>query len=255
MRIALVTPRYRPDVGGVETHVEQLATHLAARRHIVDVLTHEPTGRTLPPDPPVDVNVRRFRVVPSPSHVPMSPALWRYLRRTSRSYDIVHAHNYHALPALAAGVFARQRLVFTPHYHGASAGRIRTLLHAPYRLVATRTVMAARSIICVSAAEERLLLRHFPAVAGRVRVIPNGVDAQFFAGAEPFASPGHLVLSVGRIEPHKRVDRILDALAGLPEPYWLAVIGDGSASSRPARGGARTRAARPGTARGAGPTR
>jgi glycosyltransferase involved in cell wall biosynthesis len=142
----------------------------------------------------------------------------------------VHAHNYHALPALAAGVSARQRLVFTPHYHGASDGRIRTLLHAPYRLVAARTVMRARRIICVSAAEERLLLRRFPDVAERVCVIPNGVDAQFFAGAEPFASPGHLVLSVGRIEPHKRVDRILDALAALPEPYWLAVIGDGSAS-------------------------
>ena len=43
MRIALVSTALPADVGGVETHVEQLAIRLAARRHTVDVLTHEPT--------------------------------------------------------------------------------------------------------------------------------------------------------------------------------------------------------------------
>ena len=198
------------------------------------------------------MNVRRFRVAPSPAHLRISPALWRYLRRTSRSYDIVHAHNYHALPALAASITARQRLVFTPHYHGTSAGRVQD--------PAARALQARRRAHGHGGSQHHLRVGSRgaapPPSLPRCRRAgpcdPERRHEQFFASAEPLASPGPLILSVGRIEPHKRLDRILDAVAALPEPYWLADHRRRARRSRPARCGARTRATRPGAVAGAG---
>ena len=43
--IAIATPRYAPDIGGVEKHAEELARGLAARGVPVEVLTCDPTDR------------------------------------------------------------------------------------------------------------------------------------------------------------------------------------------------------------------
>jgi glycosyltransferase involved in cell wall biosynthesis len=114
MRIALVTHRYLPEIGGVEVHVGHLARRLAAGGHSVDVLT-----QAMPSAAGVDlidgVTVRRFPIRLGGQTYSFSPSLWAYLGKRAHGYDVVHMHNYHATPTIPAAVAPVQRLMFTPH--------------------------------------------------------------------------------------------------------------------------------------------
>ena len=190
MRIAFVCAHYAPMIGGVEKHVVEIATRMAALGEDVDVLTHAEAGGGLPALEQVDgVNVRRFPVPIPSSNYAFSPALSRYLHRNGSSYDVVHAHGYHALPALQATLAKPRTLIFTPHYHGTGHSPFRKLLHPPYRRLGGMIFARAARTIAVSPPEARLILSHFPDVEPRLAVIPNGVDQQALDAAVPFELP------------------------------------------------------------------
>jgi glycosyltransferase involved in cell wall biosynthesis len=100
-------------------------------------------------------------------------------------------------------------------------------MHRLYRPLGKAVVRRANAIICVSDAEALLVRRDFPGSASRVHVIPNGVDVGRFQTAEPFPDRRKVVLAVGRLEPYKRVDRIVEAVAQLGPEYVLRVVGTG----------------------------
>jgi glycosyltransferase involved in cell wall biosynthesis len=238
-RIAYVSPRYAPSTGGVETHVAQLARRVAAHGYHVEVLTQE-TDRGLPLVEVLDgVTVCRFPAWLPGRTYSVAPGLWAYLARHRTCYDVVHAHGYHALPALGAALAGCHPLVFTPHYHGTGHSRLRRWLHMPYRALGAAIFGHSSRVICVSHAEAALVRRHFPAVAGRVTVIPNGVDVSALREALPFPEARTVVLSVGRLEGYKNVHLTIRALAYLEETFVLRVIGDGPA--RPSLEGLATR--------------
>ena len=165
--------------------------------------------------------------VPS-RHYPFSPGLARFLRRNGGEYDLIHAHNYHALPALAAALATRSPLVFTPHYHGRSDSRFRNALHRPYRLLGSRIMERAKRVIAVAPAEAVLVAEHFPAAAAKIVVIPNGVDAERLSAATPFERGGsRVVLCAGRIDSYKRLDQTIRALAHLDRRFVLRITGEG----------------------------
>ena len=228
MLIAIVAPLYRPAIGGVETHVEQLASRLAAAGQAVEVIT-QTDQRGLPSSESLDgVLVRRFPVLASSDHYPFAPGLARFLRRHGDRYDLIHAHNYHALPALVAALTARSPLVFTPHYHGRSESSFRNALHRPYRLLGSRIIRRAATVISVAPAEASLLARHFPGAAAKIVVIPNGVDAERLSAAAPFEHAGsRVVLCAGRIDSYKRLDQTIRALTHLDQRFVLRITGDG----------------------------
>src|SRR4051812_27261646 len=96
-RVALVTHRFAPQIGGVELHVQEIAKRLATYGWEPHVLTQAP--RELPRSELVDgIRVRRFTAVGAASPYAVAPQLWGYLARFARGYDVLHVHNYHALP-------------------------------------------------------------------------------------------------------------------------------------------------------------
>src|SRR5919202_3867498 len=122
-RIAYIAPRYIPHTGGVQTHVAQLARRAAAHGYQVEVLTQD-SDRRLPAVEVIDgVTVWRFPVwVPDQTYT-VAPGLWAYLARYHTRYDVVHAHGYHAVPALGAALAGCRPLVFTPQCGAGCAGR------------------------------------------------------------------------------------------------------------------------------------
>jgi glycosyltransferase involved in cell wall biosynthesis len=148
-------------------------------------------------------------------------------------YDVLHGHGYHTLGALGAALAApRARFVFSPHYHGTGHSVARAALHRIYRPAGRLGFRRADTVVCVSAAEARLVRAHFPAVAGRIRVVPNAVDVAGILAAQPFVDDVPTVLSVGRLERYKRVDRLLRAFALVPGGARLVVVGDGPDGAR-----------------------
>src|ERR687883_291769 len=120
-RIAYIAPRYSPHTGGVQTHVAQLARRAAAHGYQVEVLTQD-SDRRLPAVEVIDgATVRRFPVwVPGQTYT-VAPGLWAYLARYYTRYDVVHAHGYHAVPALGAALAGCQPLYWmvTAHTYAA----------------------------------------------------------------------------------------------------------------------------------------
>lgn len=233
MNVALVSSRFAPEVGGLETHVRELATRLAGRGVSVEVLT-QTANTALPTAGEQDgYIVRRFPVVVTSDNYALALGLPAFLARNRRRYDLVHVHNYHALAALGGALAAGHLpVVFTPHYHGVGHSPLRSALHRPYRLAGRWLFRRSDRVVCVSHAEQSLVVRHFPETAGRIAVIPNGVDTTDLTSAAPYDVPGHVVLSVGRLESYKNVDAIIGAMRELDGSYVLRIVGEGPDGGR-----------------------
>jgi glycosyltransferase involved in cell wall biosynthesis len=230
MRIALVVSAYAPAVGGVENHVRQLATGLAARDDVT-VVTHLLDPKHPPAESDDGVEIRRFPLTVSATNYRYSTALGRFLRRDGKDFDVVHVHSYHTLVGVNALLAGVDPLVFTPHYHGTGHTKFRALLHKPYRFVGERVIRRCRAIVCVSRAEAAQVSADFPGSAGRVVVIPNGTSPSHPSTDALRSSPAGPsdVVSVGRLETYKRTDLLIRAVASLPPPTRVIVIGDGPA--------------------------
>ncbi|MFB6137282.1 MAG: glycosyltransferase family 4 protein [Halobacteriaceae archaeon] len=234
MRVCLVTSRYPPHAGGVETHVAALATRLADRGHDVTVRTgdRELVGTdavaelgTAPRERRHGVDVRRHRSLAPGGAFHVAPGIAPALRRSDP--DVVHAHNYHSLPLLfaALGRAPGVPLVATPHYHGGSADALRDRLLTAYEPLGGWALRRADAAVAVSGWERDVLARDLGVDA---TVVPNGVEVERFAGADPARRDRPYLLAVGRLEGYKHVQDAVRALVELPE-FDLLVAGTGPA--------------------------
>lgn len=227
--VGIITPRYPPAIGGVERHVEAIAQSLVEQGVRVEVITTDPTGLLPADDMQNGVHVRRFRTFANDSVYFVSPALARWLFANSRRYDVLHAHSYHtplAFQAALAGHKSGVPLVVTPHYHGGGHTWIRQLLHGPYRPIGGWMLRQASRIICVTEAERQLLGQHFGSLP--TVVIPNGIDVTALTTAEAYPAEGiKTILTVGRMEAYKQMDRLIAAIPFLPPNYRFILIGAG----------------------------
>lgn len=232
-RVALVSPRYAPDIGGVEEVVRRLAEGVRERGWAPEVLTTDPSGRLPSFEVIRGVPVRRFPTLAGDDVFFVSPAMGLWLLRRVGGYDLVHAHSYHAAVALEAAIAARALdvpVVVSSHYHRTGHTPARRALHALYRPFGRSMLRGARQVVCGSEAEARLV-REDAGEAVRTRVVPLGVDRAEIAAAPPGTPPvGRVtVLAAGRLEPYKQAARLVEALALLPRSFRAVVLGEGSA--------------------------
>jgi glycosyltransferase involved in cell wall biosynthesis len=250
MRVALVSPGYPTTLGGVEMVVAQTARALVRAGAQVDVLAEERCPELPRLSEDAGVVVRRF-ACNGADNFRLAPGLLRYLAAHRDDYDVMHAHSYHAPVAVSAalalragrmrahegatvapragGAFGRPTRategparVVSPHYHGCGHSRLRTALHRLYKPLGRHALGLADRVVCVSRAEAELVERHFPGTAGRLAMIPNGVDASAIRAARPFPDEPPTVLAVGRLESYKRLDLVIEAFA-----RWAGASGSG----------------------------
>jgi 1,2-diacylglycerol 3-alpha-glucosyltransferase len=233
MRIALITPRYAPAIGGVERVAEMQALELHRRGLQLEVITTDPTRRLPHLEQRAGVLVRRFPTVAGDDVYFLAPALGAWLSRHAREFDVLHAHSYHtplALQTALAARAAKRPLIVTPHYHGTGHSAVRRWLHRPYRPLGRWLLRQARRVLCVSGVEELLLREHF-GESLRTTVVPNGIDVDELSPARraPRSQPdrGVRVLFVGRLDAYKVSRRLIDAVPYLPSGSRLTLIGDG----------------------------
>lgn len=222
MRVLQVCPRYPPQAGGVETHVAELSERLVERGHEVTVHTADARQGGRRRETRNGVRVRRHvGIAPGDAfHVP--PGMFGPLRREEA--DVVHAHNYHSVPLVVAGLAAGdRRFVATTHYHGATANPVTNVLLRLYRPVGGFVLRGADDVVAVSGWEREVLADHFGVDA---TVVPNGIDVDRFRGATPEDRDRPYLLCVGRLEAYKGVQHLVRALPDLPG-YDLVVAGRG----------------------------
>ena len=234
MKLIQVCPRYYPYIGGVETHVREISERLVKKGFKVEVLTTDPSAKLPNEDIIDDVKVRRFRSwAPSEAYY-FSRGLKKYLIKNSESFDIVHAHGYHAFPALYAAQAKNSNvLVFTPHYLGRGQTFFRNLLHIPYKFKAKKIFKESDKVICVSKYEKNLVMDNFKLKDEKVFLIPNGVNLDELSKYKwiPSLSCPRITYS-GRLERYqKNVDKLIQSFRILTHEYHvdaeLVIIGTG----------------------------
>ncbi|PRH77142.1 alpha-(1-2)-phosphatidylinositol mannosyltransferase [Streptomyces solincola] len=209
MRIGIVCP-YSWDVpGGVQFHIRDLADHLIRLGHSVSVLAPADDDTPLPP-----YVVSAGRAVPVPYNGSVARLNFGFLSaaRVRRwlhegTFDVIHIHEP-ASPSLGllSCWAARGPIVATFH---TSNPRSRAMIAAYPILQPALEKISAR--IAVSEYARRTLVEH---LGGDAVVIPNGVDVDFFAEAEPREEwQGGTLGFIGRIdEPRKGLPVLMKAL-------------------------------------------
>jgi len=228
MRVAQVCPRYWPHIGGVETRVKEISRKLVEIGFEVEVLTTDPSGK-LPKESVVkNVKIKRFKSWAPEEAFYFSKDLRNYLLKNSNDFDIVHAHSYHAFPALyASQAKGKNMLVFTPHYHGTGHTLIRSFLHIPYRLLGKKIFEKTDVIVCVSDYEKDLIKKHFDVNKKNLVVIPNGVNLEDFKVLKKKKKNCRTILFVGRLEKYKGAQYLILALPNLRDDISLEIVGTG----------------------------
>lgn len=222
MKILQVCPRYSPHTGGVETHVKEISERLVERGHEVVVHTADAGGDVENKGIRNGVRIHRHRGFSPGGAFHIAPSIASSVRRSGA--DVVHAHNYHSLPVFFAALgVTDERFVVTTHYHGESASGYRDRLLSLYRPFGRWAIEQAESVIAVSEWEQEQLREDFGVDA---TVIPNGVDVERFANAEPEERLRPYLLTVGRLEEYKGVQHVIRAMPEL-EGFDLLVAGSG----------------------------
>ena len=131
------------------------------------------------------------------------------------------------IPALVARRLYGVPYVVTYGYHYAEVARLAGSRLKPRLLARLERVAlpCAAGVIVTSKEIEARVGSYRPAPP--VGYFPNGVDTVRFAPARE-APPGRRAIYVGRLEPEKNLERLIDALRRLPTPARLTVVGDGS---------------------------
>lgn len=223
--IAMVCHRYYPDIGGIETHVREISERLVHRGFDVEVICTDPTWKYPPKDYHNGVRITRFKSWAPKNAFYFAPQLYFYIK--NHDYDIIHAHNYHAFPALFASAASKERFIFTPHYHGGSHSSLRNLLLKPYRLIGDFIFEKAEKVICVSQYEMKLIENDFHVSQAKLVHIPNGLDLKEFKDIDELKKESNVILYAGRLESYKGIQYIIEALPLLKD-YRLKVIGKGN---------------------------
>jgi D-inositol-3-phosphate glycosyltransferase len=274
-RIAVISAHSSPlgrlgghKTGGMNVYVRETARELARLGFAVDIFTRADAAH-----PEVVPLAPRVRVVHL-AYGPLAPAVdkdlgWEHLptflhglrafrQREGLRYDLVHSHYW---MSGWVGTYL-QRLWGIPHvtmFHtlGEVKNRARADEREPAHRIATerRVVAAADAIVAAGEHERAMLLRLYDADPARVAVIPCGVDLALFRPVDRAAARaalglngGPVVLYVGRLEPLKGPDLLVDALAHLADPTATLVIAGGDTQAAGYRRELRRRARAAGVA-------
>ncbi|HTL70105.1 MAG TPA: glycosyltransferase [Candidatus Eisenbacteria bacterium] len=233
MKILHVVPSYLPAwrYGGTIRSVHALCRGLVRLGHRVEVFTTDVDGRSrldVPTNRPVDVDGVLVNYFPSPflRRLYFSPAMGRALERRTREFDLVHLHSVFLWPTAAAAASARRSgkpFIISPRGMLVKAlvrRKSRAVKSAWIRWVERRNLETAAAIHATSSLEKKEL-EAFGFRLPPVFVVPNAVEEEESGGEIPDVLDGlggrPVILFLGRINWKKGLDRLIPAMASVPQ--------------------------------------
>ena len=222
MRVMLSCPYSLSVFGGVQGQVLGLAHALRALG--VDARIIAPCDGP-PPEPGITTVGPSTRVPSNGSVAPIAagrPVARRTLEAI-RSFgpDVLHLHEPFS-PGSNHAALMGTTVPVVGTFHSANPGRngwyetLRSPLQALLKRLAVRTA--------VSLEAQRIVELTFGI---RCEIVPNGIELADFAVGDVWPAPTPAILFVGRHEPRKGLEVLLDAFAGLDRDAALWVVGDG----------------------------
>ncbi len=233
MKIAFVSPYDHAVPGGVSVHINKLSGQFREWGHSVRVIAPCSAPQTIEDEDFIPMG----RPVPVPSggsiarvsfSVWLQPRIKEMLQR--EKFDVVHLHEPFS-GFVPLNVLSQTAAMGTPNVATFHSFQGTWLYHVGVKRVVMRHFRMLQGRIAVSPPAYLYISGHFPA---GYRIIPNGIDVEEFATAEPFP---HLrdgminLLFVGRLEKRKGLKYLLSAFSKLKWDWpnlRLLVVGAGS---------------------------
>lgn len=230
LRVLMVCARYFPDMGGIETHVYEVARRLSARYCFdITVLATDRTRR-LPSEQVLDgITVLRVPAWPRDRDYYLAPGIAGVVGQRDR-WDLIHCQGLHTPVPLLAMIAARYSgIPYVVTFHtGGHTLRYRNALRSVQWRLAGPLLRNAVSLIAVSRFEADSLSERSHLRGKRVAVIRNGGT---LPPASRAASPvSGRIVSSARLERYKGHHRVIEALphiiGDIPDAHLL-VLGKG----------------------------
>jgi D-inositol-3-phosphate glycosyltransferase len=270
MRIAMLSVHSSPlaalggkEAGGMNVYVRELSRELGRRGIFVDIFTRAQDPRA-PTVVALDRGVRVVNLHAGPAAPYDKNWLLTYLPEfvgrvrcfadgEDLAYDVIHSHYFiSGEVALALRRAWGAPVVHMFHTLGAMKNQVARGAEereTQQRVASERRLMAAAdAVVAATPLDRAQMVWHYGADAAAVRVIPCGVDLRRFqprdmaAARETLglpAAPHKLLLLVGRIEPLKGIDALIEATSLLlvRRPEWRGqltalVVGGASETER-----------------------
>lgn len=251
------------DTGGMNVYVHQLTRTLGKLGVRVDVFTRSQDEHV--PHVLHDLGYHNRVVhIPAGPEVPLPKAeLERYIPKFVQGiksfaesknihYDLIHSHYW--MSGLAAIELSQTwNIPFLHMFHTLVLMKNRIAqtpqeMEGEYRILGEKKVISkANRIIAATLAEKSQLEFLYKAPSSKISVIPPGVDTRHFypipkdEAKEVVGVPedSHTILFVGRIEPLKGIDKLIQAIAIIQKngelrccPHNLVIIG-GEPNAKP----------------------
>ena len=242
------------DTGGMSVYIRELSRELGKRGHRIDIYTRLRDGR----DRPVIDLSKKVRLIHLgiPNNGNLSRlAFYPYLPDFFKSmenfrshedieYDLIHSHYWLSgrLGNMAQKLWNRPHFVML-HTLGEMKNRTGVGLPEPdLRIAAEKElVKTCHRILAPTDREKDNLVRYYGVSREKIGVVPCGVNLDLFYPQEKKATRRQLgfdqhdiiLLYVGRFEPLKGIDRLLEAMIHLRDHRRLRLIivgGDGDES-------------------------
>jgi glycosyltransferase involved in cell wall biosynthesis len=240
MRVLHVVPTYLPAVryGGPIYSVHALCRALASRGHDVHVYTTNVDGAVVSKVPLTEpvvldgVKVRYFTCGLG-RRLYRSPEMGRAFADDLTRFDVLHLHSVFLWPTLAAARAARKvnmPYVLAPRgmLVGALIERKSRLLKSTWIRLFERANLAGAAAIHVTSELEKAELARLGMPTQRVAVVANGIELPDLQriSLRPSLVQGSYVLSLGRINWKKGLDRLIRAMADVPNADLLIAGND-----------------------------
>lgn len=215
LRVLMVTPRYFPYAGGVETHVYEAGRRLTENGVDLTLLTTAPHRHPTPlPKEEVSEGMRiiRVRAWPPGRDYYVAPQIYSIIRRGG--WDLIHCQGCHTfVPPLAMLAAQKAQIPYVVTFHtGGHSSRFRTALRGIQWKSLRPLLASASKLIGVSRFEADYFRNLLCLPAHLFTVIPNGA-ALPNVRHPPFRTPAQaLIVSVGRLERYKGHQRLITAL-------------------------------------------
>lgn len=236
------------ETGGMNVYVRETARELARMGARADVFTRS-QNPSIPRVVEMGHGARVIHITAGPetpmpredvhAHLDTFVAeVERFRREEGIEYDLIHAHYW---LSGVAGLALRDRwgAPLVQMFH--TLGRLKNTVAQRADEVEpelrigeeSRIVAEADRIVAANVVERAHLVWYYGARAEKVEVIPCGVDTDLFQPMNRAAAkdllelgPDPLLLYVGRLQPIKGLETLLDAMALVPEATLLIIGGD-----------------------------
>jgi phosphatidylinositol alpha-mannosyltransferase len=223
MRVSLLSPYSLSVPGGVQGQVLGLARALRAQG--VDARVIGPTDGP-PPEPGVTSVGSSVGFLSNGSVSPMAEAQRIASDRTLEALrvfepDVLHLHEP-LVPGPTSAALLGSEIPKVGTFHAASEQN-----HPAYKALRKVAIGAARRLSVRVAVSPDARATAEAALGGSYVLLPNGVDVDAFTKAVAAPTDRPAVLFLGRYEPRKGLDVLLDAWAGLDRNAVLWVASDG----------------------------